>query len=184
MLRLLEESDLKLVLTWRNTLAVRKAMFTQHEISWDEHCAWFHRMRVDESKQWFLFLDHDNTACAVVNFVSVDPVQKTAFWGFYADPNARPGTGMRMSLEALDKAFLELGIKKVHSEVLASNSRSLEMHKKVGFIQEGFFRNHVFDGERNVDVVRFAILEEEWPLAKQKLQARINQWGARTGILG
>ena len=175
MLNPLKQSDLELIFHWRNALKVRQAMFTQHEISWDEHQAWFRRMQVDESKQWFLFLDHNNTPCAVVNFVSIEPVQKTAFWGFYTDPDARPGTGMRMSLEALNKAFFELGFRKLNAEVLASNLRSLDMHKKVGFIEEGRFRDHFFDGKENIDVVRFGMLEKEWSLTKRSLQDRINQ---------
>jgi len=37
MLRPLEESDLELILPWRNASTVRQAMFMQHKISWDEH---------------------------------------------------------------------------------------------------------------------------------------------------
>ena len=176
MLRPLEESDLKLILPWRNAPTVRQAMFTQHEISWDEHRAWFHRMQADESKQCFLFLDHENAPSAVVSFVSIEQVQKLAFWGFYTDPYAKPGAGMRMSLDALDKAFSELGLRKLNAEVLASNRRSLELHKKIGFIEEGYFRDHFFDGESTVDVVRFGILHEEWALAKRNLQDRLSQW--------
>lgn len=175
MLRPLDKVDLELVLSWRNDPTVRQAMYSQHEVTWEEHQLWFQRMQVDKSKQWFLFLDCDGTPCAVVNFVSIDTVMKTAFWGFYADPNARSGTGMRMSLEALDKAFVELGFRKLNAEVLASNLRSLTMHKKIGFIQEGHFRDHFFDGKRYVDVVRLAILNKEWLLAKRKLQDSINQ---------
>jgi UDP-4-amino-4,6-dideoxy-N-acetyl-beta-L-altrosamine N-acetyltransferase len=176
MLRPLENSDLELILSWRNTLTVRQAMFTQHEISWNEHQAWFRSSQADESKRLFLFLDHENAPCAVVSFVSIEQVQKLAFWGFYTDPDAKPGTGMRMSLEALDKAFDDLGLMKLHATVLASNLRSLEMHKKIGFTQEGCFRDHFFDGKSNVDVVRFGILHKKWLLARQDLQDRISQW--------
>lgn len=153
-------------------------MYSQHEIAREEHRLWFKRMQADHSKQWFLFFDDENGPCAVVNFVAIDQIQKSAFWGFYADPNAKPGAGMRMSLEALDKAFVELGLRKLNSEVLASNQRSLQMHKKIGFIQEGCFRDYFFDGERYVDVIRFGILHKEWPLAKRRLQDRLSQWAA------
>ena len=184
MLRPLEKADLELVLSWRNAQAVRHAMYSQHEITWKEHQLWYQRMQMDESKQWFLFLDHEDAPCGVVSFVSIERVQKTAFWGFYTDPTAQPGTGMRMSLEALDKAFVELGLRKLNAEVLASNLRSLEMHKKIGFIEEGRFRDHFFDGESNVDVVRFGILHEEWPHAKGNLQDRISQWASTSHNIG
>ena len=184
MLRPLEESDLKLILPWRNALTVRQAMFTQHEISWDEHQAWFRCVQADDTKRWFLFLDDESVPCAVVSFVSIDQVQNLAFWGFYTDPDAKPGTGVRMSLDALDKAFFELGLRKLNAEVLASNRRSLEMHKKIGFIEEGRFRDHFFDGKSNVDVVRFGMLHEEWPHAKRNLQDRISQWASTSRDVG
>ena len=183
MLRPLEESDLELILTWRNAPTVRQAMFTQHEISWEEHQVWLRRVQEDDARQWFLFVDYENIPSAVVGFVAIEQVHKFAFWGFYTDPDAKPGTGVRMSLEALDKAFCELGLRKLNAEVLASNRRSLEMHKRVGFIEEGCFRDHFFDGESYVDVYRFGILHEEWPHAKRNLQDRVIHRAAGSGML-
>lgn len=130
MLRPLEESDLELILHWRNAPTVRQAMFSQHEISWDEHQAWFRREQVDESKRCFLYLNQNNEANGVVCFTNYDALQRSAFWGFYASPGAIPGTGLRMSLDALDEAFNKLGLEKLSAEVLATNLRSLDMHKK------------------------------------------------------
>jgi len=173
MLRPVEESDLELMLTWRNALTVRRAMFTQHEISWDEHQAWFRRVQTDESKQWFLYLNHNNVASGVVYFTDFDAPQRIAFWGFYASPDTTPGTGLRMSLDAIEKAFNELGLEKLNADVLVTNSRSIDMHKKVGFSQEGCFREHFFDGEKRVDVIRLGMLSSEWPKNRVSLYSRI-----------
>ena len=173
MLRPLEESDLKLILPWRNALTVRQAMFTQHEISWDEHQAWFRSVQVDESKIWFLYLNQNNEASGVVYFTNLGALQRGAFWGFYASPGAISGTGLRMSLDALDKAFNELGLEKLNAEVLTTNLRSLDMHKKVGFAQEGFFREHLCNGEKRVDVIRLGIVSSGWPQNRRVLVSRI-----------
>ena len=45
-----------------------------------------------------------------------------------------------MSLAALDQAFNKLNIQKLNADVLASNTRSLDMHKNVGFVEEGYFQ--------------------------------------------
>src|SRR3546814_15776940 len=42
-LRIVEESDLRLLLSWRNDVDVRRFMFTNQMIGWDEHCAWYRR---------------------------------------------------------------------------------------------------------------------------------------------
>lgn len=173
MLRSLEKKDLELVLSWRNDPAVRQAMYSQHEITWEEHQLWFQRMQVDESTRWYLYLNKDNEPNGVVYFTEWNAGQSTAFWGFYANVGATPGTGMRMSLDALGYAFNQLGIQKLNAEVLASNPRSLEMHKKVGFIEEGCFREQYFNAEQRIDVVRLGMLASEWPSCRQALEARI-----------
>jgi len=173
MLRPLEESDLELILPWRNALTVRQAMFTQHEISWDEHQAWFHRMQADDTKRWFLYLNENNEPSGVVYFTDLDAAERSAFWGFYASPDALPGTGLRMSLDALDKVFNELALENLSADVLATNSRSLDMHKKVGFTEEGCFRDHFFFGDKRVDVIRLGMLSSEWPHNRVLLGSRV-----------
>ena len=66
--------------------------------------------------------------------------------GDLINPNATSGTGMRMSLAALNHAFSKLTIQKLNADVLASNPKSLTMHKNVGFIEEGCFRKQYFNG--------------------------------------
>ena len=153
-------------------------MFTQHEISWEEHEVWFHRVQADESKRWFLYLNKNNQPSGVVYFTVLDPAQHSAFWGFYASPDATPGTGLRMSLDALDKAFNELALEKLNVDVLVTNSRSLDMHKKIGFAEEGHFREQFFNGEQRIDVVRLGMLASEWSGYRQALKARIAQLDA------
>jgi UDP-4-amino-4,6-dideoxy-N-acetyl-beta-L-altrosamine N-acetyltransferase len=173
MLRPLKQSDLEFILPWRNAPTVRQAMFTQHEISWDEHQAWFHRMLADHTKRWLLYLSENNEPSGVVYFTDLDAAERSAFWGFYASPDAMLGTGLRMSLDALDKAFNELALEKLSADVLATNSRSLDMHKKVGFTEKGYFRKHFFDGEKRVDVMRFGMLSSEWHQNRVVLVSKI-----------
>ena len=148
-------------------------MFSQHEITWDEHQAWFYRMQVDHTKRWFLYLNENNEPSGVVYFTALDPAQRSAFWGFYASPDAIPGTGLRMEFDALSKSFGDLGLYKLNCEVLASNKSVINMHKKVGFTEEGCFREHFFEGEKRVDVIRLGMLASEWPQNRVVLVSKI-----------
>lgn len=178
MLRPIEEADLELILAWRNKPAVRRAMFTQHEITMKEHQAWFSRIKNDSRNRWFLYLDKNNLPMGVVYFTNLDRHHKTAFWGFYVGPNAQRGTGMRMSLQAIETAFSDLKINRLNAEVLASNSRSLEMHRKVGFIEEGRFRGQFFNGRECVEVIRLGMLSDAWQQKRVALQTRISELDA------
>ena len=173
MLKTLKKSDLELILSWRNNPGVRQAMFTQHQISFAEHQAWFERMRLDPTVSWFLYIDKADQARGVVYFTDINHKQKTAFWGFYISPNAKPGTGLRISLEAIDIVFSEINIYKVNAEVLASNVRSFKMHKKIGFVEEGRFREQYFNGKERVDVIRLGLLVSEWEQHRKTLLMHI-----------
>ena len=148
-------------------------MFSQHEISLEEHRAWFQRMQADSSMRWFLYQDAAQDPLGVVYFTGLNQTPKNAFWGFYAKPEATPGTGMRLSLDALHEAFYKLSLHKLNAEVLTSNQRSLDMHKKVGFQEEGRFREQFFNGNAHIDFIRLGMLASEWPTCREALQARI-----------
>ena len=177
-LKPLTEGDLELILPWRNAPPVRQAMYTHHEIRLEEHRAWFQRLQKDASRRWYLFHDRAGTPQGVVYFTDLDQEQATGFWGFYARPEARPGIGTRILYEALELAFGELGLRKVNGEALASNTASINLHKKVGFIQEGVFRSQHFDGERPIDVIRLGLLASEWAEHREALRRRVAQLDA------
>ena len=175
MLRPLEKADLEKILKWRNATNVRQSFYSQHEISWDEHQLWFQKMQADDTKCWYLYLSKGDKPNGVVYFTEWVRAQGTAFWGFYANPNATSGTGMRMSLAALNHAFSKLTIQKLNADVLASNPKSLTMHKNVGFIEEGCFRKQYFNGKERIDVIRLGMLASEWAKNRQMLKTIISR---------
>ena len=169
----LTKGDLEMILPWRNAPAVRRAMYTHHEISLEEHRAWFARMEADPTKRWLIYRDAAGEPQGVVYFVDIDDTQQTASWGFYAGPKTCRGTGLRILLEALDYAFSELELVKLSAEVLADNAASDRLHRKVGFIEEGRLRGQHFDGESRIDVVRLGMFAEEWAEHRPTLVERI-----------
>ena len=60
-------ADVERVLAWRNHLEVRRYMYTQHEITLDEHQRWFERARQDPRKHLLIF-EADNQALGFVSF--------------------------------------------------------------------------------------------------------------------
>ncbi len=161
-LRPLTESDLLTMLEWRNAPAVRENMYTKHEISEAEHRNWFARQQDDEHSRWYIYEDKWNKPEGVVYFTQYEPERQNSFWGFYASPNAKAGTGSCILLEALDHAFFKLGLHKLNSEALVKNAKSIGIHKKMGFQEEGVFRDFYFDGKNFLNVIRLGILKSEW----------------------
>ncbi len=152
--------DLEIALRWRNHPNVRRYMLSQHEIKMSEHHAWFQRSEKDDTRALFV-IEEDKRAIGCVVFSNVS-FEGTADWSFYADPNSMPGTGRKVCAAALDVAFQELKLHKVAGQVLTCNKVSIRMHLRLGFTQEGTFRQHRLINGKYCDLLCFGILESEW----------------------
>lgn len=152
--------DLRMVLNWRNHPDIRQYMYTNHEISLDEHILWFEKESINDKKKLLIF-EENNIPVGFVNFARSSttlPVE----WGFYIAPDARKGTGRALGKHALDYAFSTLGTHKVMGYVIASNVKSLQFHEKLGFQREGILRDQYFDGTHYEAVICLGLLKNEW----------------------
>jgi len=97
-------------------------------------------------------------------FVSFERLRcsKVADWGFYLAPHSPAGSGSFMGRLALDYAFGELLLHKICGQALAFNERSIGLHRKLCFRDEGRLREQHFDGEEYHDVICFGLLGLEW----------------------
>lgn len=172
-LQLMKEEDLQLVLSWRNSPEVRKNMYTKHEITWSEHVAWFNLIKINPKSLWYMYLDIKNKPQGVIYFTQYDGQHRNAFWGFYSASDAPTGTGIRMEYTALNHAFSQLNLHKLNCEVIESNIKVINMHKKVGFHEEGIFREFHFNGIAFENVIRMGLIKSEWEKNRQRLFNRI-----------
>ena len=97
MLRPMTDNDLEIVLKWRNLPEVREMMFTQHEISWNEHQAWWNKVKQDQTKCWLIY-SCNSVDVGVVYFYDIDKQNNCGDWGFYLGE---------------DKLFQDININKV-----------------------------------------------------------------------
>jgi UDP-4-amino-4,6-dideoxy-N-acetyl-beta-L-altrosamine N-acetyltransferase len=166
-IRKMRESDLATVLTWRNHVDVRRFMVSQHEISMDEHTAWFERASKDPRRHLMIY----ETGNGPLGYVAIQLLDdgRVADWGFYIAPGAPKGTGAALGKAALDYGFRELGLHKVCGQVLGFNERSARFHQKLGFEQEGVLRDQHFDGAGYHSVICYGLLAEEWESHRQQL---------------
>ena len=173
-IRPLVAEDLPEVINWRNHPDVRRFMFTQHEISLEEHRCWFARVSHDSARHLLIVED----AQEPIGFVQLSNVCPggVADWGFYARPDAPKGTGRKIGWAALRYAFGELGLHKVCGQAIDSNKASIAFHKKLGFKQEGALRDQQrIEGVYHT-LICFGLLAHEWQpeqLIKEETNAQI-----------
>lgn len=177
-LRPIKDDELDLMRSWRNAPAVRENMYTRHEISSDEHLAWWGRTCQRQDQQYLMY-ESNSKALGIVGFTSIDRVNGNCSWAFYAAPDAPKGTGSRMEFLALEHVFKDLILHKMHCEVLAFNTPVIKLHQKFGFQVEGILRQHHFKDGEYIDIYRLGILESEWATKREEM---LNILVAKAGI--
>lgn len=161
-----------MILNWRNAPEVRSNMYTRHEISFDEHCAWYEKLKNDKSRAFFIATLNHNPV-GVIGFSEINLVKGIATWAFYASPEAPRGTGSLMEYSALEYAFNELKLHKLRCEVLGFNKTVVKLHTKFGFVQEGTLRDAFYDGESYHDIIHMGIFAHEWQAVKPTMQKKL-----------
>jgi UDP-4-amino-4,6-dideoxy-N-acetyl-beta-L-altrosamine N-acetyltransferase len=159
------ESLRETVLAWRNEPEVRAVMFTGHEISLEEHLAWWERLQRDSSRQALLYT-RAGEAAGVVTYYQLDDPERHFYWGFHLasasewTADERLDAWLGIEQEATRHAFMELGCEELLCETLSRNEMVIRMHEKVGFRTVRSFQRDK-DGE-SVEVTLMALERREW----------------------
>lgn len=172
-LRSVRSAELELMRTWRNHPGVRENMYTRHEISAEEHLAWWSRIQERGDQRYFIY-ECNEEPLGVVSLNGVNFVNKNTSWAFYASPDAPRGTGSRMEYLALEYVFGELKLHKLCCEVLAFNKAVVRLHEKFGFRIEGVMRDQHMTDAGYVDIIKLGILKNEWAAIRGDMLARLS----------
>jgi len=135
--RLINEADSLLLLTWRNSDHVRIYMKNSDLITLEIHQQWFQKIITSEADLYFVY-EQNKTPLGVVYFNNIDRNNTAAEWGFYLGKQNLPkGTGTKMLNNAILLATNKIKLSRIYATVLSTNNKSLHMHLKLGFKQEG-----------------------------------------------
>jgi RimJ/RimL family protein N-acetyltransferase len=86
----------------------------------------------------------------------------------------RSGANTEAKQLLLAHAFEALGVVRVVFKTEKQNEKSRNALLRIGAKEEGTFRSHLIaDSGRRRDMVYFAILDDEWPAAKSRLEERL-----------
>lgn len=173
-LRTVDPTDRDRLLAWRNDPAVAAFMYSDHLISRDEHDRWFDGLPANARRRdWIVELD--GAPAGLNSLVDIDPVQGRATVARYLAPDAPRGLGLGgfAEFKMLDQAFGPMGLRKLWSEVLASNEIAWTLHMANGFQREALFRAHVVKAGQPRDVIGLGLLAEEWAAHRPKARARL-----------
>lgn len=141
-------------------------MYTNREISWDEHLRWIAGLREDKANTAYIVHYEDE----IVGSLSVNHMNfthKTADWGMYLSPGVQ-GRGLASVLEftLVDLVFNKLNFKKLNCAVLHFNKPVIRMHEKFGFIKEGEIRSEIENSNGRFNIVYLGMTKDEWDVIR------------------
>lgn len=95
-------------------------------------------------------------------------------WTWIGKPYWGGGVNPESKLLLLQRAFDDLGAARVVWHVDIRNERSQAAVRKLGAVEEGVLRKHRIrpDGSWR-DTVQFCLTDDDWPTARDRLQARL-----------
>lgn len=175
-LRNVEQGDKELIRSWRNLPEIAQYMYTDHQITTEEHEQWFNRIMNNPRYQYWVVV-YDDAEIGLVNLYDIDSKNQRCFWAFYlASPNIRGlGLGSLIEYLVLRHVFEERNLNKLCCEVLDFNQPVVKLHKKFGFQEEGVYRQHVYKGDKFHEVIALAMLRSEWLANKEAIAKRVGR---------
>ena len=178
-LRDADGSDRDRLFAWRNLPDVRRWMYTDHEITREEHDAWFDAMLGDTTRKYWI-INLDGMPVGVANLAEINLAHSRSSWAFYLGDKRTRGRGVGAATEllVLEYVFRELGLDRLYCEVLANNLDVIGLHQSFGFVEEGRLRNHITKAGEQIDVVLLGLLANEWELRRNDSLSRLRSRGA------
>lgn len=167
-LRILESRDIETLRIWRNDPEISQFFADAAPISEPEQKIWFERVSTNPCA-YYMIVEKDDKFIGVANVKDIRWIHRTGSYGIYCLPSA---SNQMIPVEAailfLDWCFDCLNLRKIHGDILDSNTRSQRFHKGLGFQDEGILRKQVFHQGEYHDLVAVGVFRDEYMKATSK----------------
>jgi UDP-4-amino-4,6-dideoxy-N-acetyl-beta-L-altrosamine N-acetyltransferase len=150
------------VLELRNQDSIRNNMYTNHLIAEDEHLAWIERLTAGDHTRFFVVFAAGQIVGGV-SLLAISHANRRTDWLFYIGEHAQGrGYGSALEFKFLDYVFFDNDFEKLNCEVLEFNRPVIALHRKFGFVEEGFRRDHILRDGRRYGAYLLGITRQEW----------------------
>lgn len=138
-IRLATENDKWMIRDWRNHPEVRSVMFTNHEISVEEHSAWWDKTRQMPERQILIYC-RNKKPVGVICVYDWDHENATAWWGFYLDNNSllkveKTRIWLKLEADFIEYAREKLKLNALFCAAYKTNTQVCALHIKSGFVE-------------------------------------------------
>jgi UDP-4-amino-4,6-dideoxy-N-acetyl-beta-L-altrosamine N-acetyltransferase len=121
-----------IVLAYRNQFSIRKNMHDSTIINEEAHLKWIETLKKDRSKQYYaVIVDSEVIGSA---YIKNKDSKNKASWGFFLGEKPMRAMGSVMLYQFIEKVIRNQSIKMITAEILVDNKRSIQLHKRFGFV--------------------------------------------------
>lgn len=166
----IEESDLEMIRSWRNSEEVSRYMYSSDLITEEQQKNWYRKVQSDKTcRYWMIVYEGEKVGVASVNEINL--IQENCSWTFYLKAQAVRGAGIGSKVEfhILRYVFEELKMHKLRGEIFEFNDKVIKLHERFGFRREAFFRDHAKKDGKYHNIVAIGMLQSEWQQLKPAL---------------
>ena len=160
-LRRMTYDDTDLIISWRNSDAVRKNFIYRAEFTRQGHENWIRTMiETGKAVQMMICETEDDTPIGSVYIRDIDRQNNKAEYGiFIGEERARGrGLGTAAAKLMLRYCFEEEALHRVYLPAFAFNRQAVRSYEKAGFVQEGLLRGDVCIDGTYEDIVWMAAI--------------------------
>lgn len=158
----MNRDDLRMVLNWRNSPYVYNRMLTEHKITWEEHQAWFERIKDEQPSEHLIFC-HKDVPVGYIAYFGHKPEDKQCSVGIYLRKlSDNPWDGIFLCVKAIDYAFDNLPIEVIQAETLMDNEPSLSLTRFLGFADIRVDKGMCEKNGEQCDVQILQLKKDDW----------------------
>ena len=156
------EQHTNLIVSWRNKEFVKNQLFSNRNITVEEHINWLHDF-VEKGlvHQFIIYVNEIPIGTCFIK--NIDEVHKKGEFGIFIGESEYLGKGIGSLATKLiiDYAFKNLLLNKIYLKVYSDNINAIKAYSNAGFKIDGIFREEYFiNGFKDIHLM--SILKREW----------------------
>ena len=157
-LRKLTLSDTSNIVKWRNSLEVKKNLYSQKDVTEEQHIDYFKKYVITNKIVQFIIVV-DGVDCGTTFLKNIDEEKREAEFGIFIGEAEYRGRGISPIATQIivDYGFNVLELKRIYLTVLEDNIPAIKGYLKAGFIKTGLIENGYCRNGVSYNIIEMAI---------------------------
>jgi len=153
---------------WINDPVIMKGILRTDKTTYENHNKWWEdkyysgcaSLTKENSEHFFITEGKVNVGC--VRLRNVEEYNQSCELMIYIGSQTRRGKGVayKAMLQAIAYCFKRIAVHKIYVTVAEDNVIARHLYKKCGFVEEGVFRDAFYQGDKYINIIKMALINE------------------------